>query len=66
MLGNRGLARAIAYTQKHWPALARVVEDGRHPIDNAAAVPVIRPIAIGRKSWSFAGSETAGQRTARS
>lgn len=64
VLGNSGLARAIAYTQKRWSALARVIEDGRYPIDNNAAERVIRPIAIGRKNWLFAGSETAGQRTA--
>ncbi|MGH8147928.1 MAG: IS66 family transposase [Rhodanobacteraceae bacterium] len=64
VLGNSGLARAIAYTQKRWPALARVVDDGRYPIDNNAAERVIRPIAIGRKNWLFAGSETAGKRAA--
>ncbi|MGH8216647.1 MAG: IS66 family transposase, partial [Rhodanobacteraceae bacterium] len=64
VLGNSGLARAIAYTEKRWPALARVVEDGRYPIDNNPAERVIRPIAIGRKNWLFAGSETAGKRAA--
>jgi hypothetical protein len=34
------------------------------PIDNNPAENAIRPIAIGRKNWLFAGSESAGQRAA--
>ena len=64
VLGNTGLAGAIAYTQKRWNALARVVEDGRYPIDNNPAENAIRPIALGRKNWLFTGSESAGQRAA--
>lgn len=44
--------------------LARVLDDGRHPIDNNPVKNAIRPIAIGHKNWLFAGSETAGQRAA--
>jgi hypothetical protein len=64
VLGNTGLAGAIGYTQKRWSALARVLDDGRHPIDNNPAENAIRPIAIGRKNWLFCGSESAGQRAA--
>jgi hypothetical protein len=64
VLGNTGLAGAIAYTQKRWNALARVLDDGRYPIDNNPAENAIRPIAIGRKNWLFTGSESAGQRAA--
>lgn len=64
VLGNTGLARAIAYTRRRWPALARIAEDGRYPIDNNAAERAIRPVAIGRKNWLFAGSESAGKRAA--
>jgi transposase len=64
VLGNTGLAGAIGYTQKRWNALARVADDGRYPIDNNPAENAIRPIAIGRKNWLFAGSESAGQRAA--
>jgi transposase len=63
-LGNSGLARAIAYTERRWPALARVVEDGRYPIDNNPCENAIRPVALGRKNWLFTGSETAGKRAA--
>jgi transposase len=64
VLGNTGLAGAIGYTQKRWSALAHVLDDGRHPIDNNPAENAIRPIAIGRKNWLFCGSESAGQRAA--
>jgi hypothetical protein len=64
VLGNTGLAGAIGYTQKRWEALARLLADGRHPIDNNPAENAIRPIAVGRKNWLFAGSETAGRRAA--
>ena len=64
VLGNTGLAGAINYTQKRWNALARVLDDGRYPIDNNPAENAIRPIAIGRKNWLFCGSESAGQRAA--
>lgn len=63
-LGNSGLRKAIDYTLRRWPALARVIDDGRYPIDNNPIENAIRPIAIGRKNWLFAGSETAGKRAA--
>jgi transposase len=59
-----GLARAIDYTLKRWTALKRYAENGERPIDNNPAENAIRPIAIGRKNWLFAGSEQAGQRAA--
>jgi transposase len=64
VLGNTGLAKAVNYTLKRWSALARVADDGRYPIDNNPVENAIRPIAIGRKNWLFAGSETAGKRAA--
>jgi transposase len=63
-LGNSGLATAVRYTLKRWSALTRVLDDGRHPIDNNPIENAIRPIAIGRKNWLFTGSDTAGQRAA--
>ena len=64
VLGNSGLHRAIHYTLKRWPALIRYLDDGRYPIDNNPIENAIRPIALGRKNWLFAGSETAGRRAA--
>jgi hypothetical protein len=47
-----------------WNALARVLDDGRYPIDNNPTENAIRPIVIGRQNWLFCGSESAGQRPA--
>ena len=64
VLGNTGLKKAIDYTLKRWPALVRYADDGRLPIDNNPIENAIRPIAVGRKNWLFAGSDTAGIRAA--
>jgi len=64
VLGNTGLHKAVEYTERRWEALTRYLDDGRIPIDNNPIENAIRPIAIGRKNWLFAGSETAGQRAA--
>ncbi|MBX3714351.1 MAG: IS66 family transposase [Lysobacter sp.] len=63
-LGNSGVRKAIDYALRRWPALARVVDDGAYPIDNNPIENAIRPIAVGRKNWLFAGSETAACRAA--
>ncbi len=57
-------ARAIDYTLKRWVALTRFIEDGDLPIDNNWVKNQIRPIALGRSNWLFAGSLRAGQRAA--
>jgi transposase len=57
-------AKAIDYTLKRWRALTRYLEDGALPIDNNWVENQIRPIAIGRSNWLFAGSLRAGQRAA--
>ena len=57
-------ARALDYSLKRWQALTRFIDDGRLPIDNNWIENQIRPIAIGRKNWLFAGSLLAGQRAA--
>ena len=58
------LAKAIDYSLKHWPALVRYLEDGQLPIDNNSAESEIRPVAVGRSNWQFAGSLRAGKRAA--
>ena len=58
------LAKAIDYSLRRWPAIARYVTNGFYPIDNNPVENAIRPIAIGKKNWLFAGSEAAGQRAA--
>jgi len=57
-------ARAIDYSLKRWQALTRFLDDGDLPIDNNWVENQIRPIAIGRNNWLFAGSLRAGKRAA--
>jgi transposase len=57
-------AKAIDYTLGRWSALTRYLDDGELPIDNNWVENQIRPIAIGRNNWLFAGSLRAGQRAA--
>ena len=58
------IAKALDYSLKRWVALTRFLGDGQLPIDNNWIENQIRPIAIGRNNWLFAGSLRAGQRAA--
>jgi len=58
------LAKAMDYMLKRWPAFTRFLEDGRICLSNNAAERALRGIALGRKSWLFAGSDRGGQRAA--
>jgi hypothetical protein len=58
------LAGAIRYATTRWPALTRYLEDGRLAIDNNLAERALRAIALGRKNFLFAGSDTGGERAA--
>ena len=57
-------AKALDYSLKRWIALTRFVDDGQLPVDNNHLENRIRPVAIGRANWLFAGSLRAGQRAA--
>jgi hypothetical protein len=57
-------AKAILYRLRRWPALTRYLDDGSLPIDNNWVENRIRPIALGRHNWLFAGSARAGRRAA--
>ena len=57
-------ARAIDYSLNRWAALTRYVDDGELPVDNNWVENRIRPIALGRQNWLFAGSLRAGKRAA--
>jgi hypothetical protein len=52
------------YSLNRWAALTRYIDDGDLPIDNNWVENQIRPIAIGRNNWLFAGSLRAGKRAA--
>jgi hypothetical protein len=58
------LAKAMTYMLKRWRAFTRFLEDGRICLTNNAAERALRGIALGRKSWLFAGSDRGGQRAA--
>ena len=58
------LAKAMDYMLKRWPAFTRFLDDGRVCLSNNAAERGLRGIALGRKSWLFAGSDRGGERAA--
>jgi len=58
------VAKAIAYMLKPWPDFTRFLDDGHICLTNNAAERALRGIALGRKSWLFAGSDRGGERAA--
>ena len=62
--GKSDLAAAMRYALGRWDALTRYTHDGRIEIDNNIAERAIRCIALGRKNYLFAGSDTGGERAA--
>jgi transposase len=63
-LPKSAIGGAIAYTLTLWPRLIRYVEDGRFQIDNNLIENSIRPVALGRKNYLFAGSHEAAHHAA--
>jgi transposase len=53
------MGRALAYTLGLWSRLRAYVQHGHYLIDNNLIENTIRPMAIGRKNYLFAGSHTA-------
>ncbi len=64
MADGTATAKALDYTTGRWAALTRYIDDGDLPIDNNHLENRIRPVALGRSNWMFAGSLRAGQRAA--
>ena len=58
------LGKAITYTLKLWPRLNEFTKNGMLEIDNNLIENKIRPIALGRKNYLFAGSHESAQRAA--
>jgi hypothetical protein len=58
------LAKAMDYLLKRWPAFTRFLNDGRICLSNNAAERAMRGVALGRRSWLFAGYDRGGQRAA--
>ncbi|HKH67323.1 MAG TPA: IS66 family transposase [Reyranella sp.] len=61
---NGKTAKAIAYSLNVWDALVRFLDDGRLCMSNNAAERAMRPVATGRRNWTFAGSDEGGRRAA--
>ncbi|MFM2043285.1 MAG: hypothetical protein RLY86_1861 [Pseudomonadota bacterium] len=58
------VAKALDYMLTRWPRFSLFLEDGRICLTNNSAERALRGIALGRKSWLFAGSDRGGERAA--
>jgi hypothetical protein len=58
------IGQAIAYAQSNWTALCRYPEHGELSIDNNLAERMLRAQAIGRRNWTFLGSDRGGRTAA--
>ena len=58
------IGKAVNYTLNLWPRLIRYVESGNYLIDNNKIENLIRPLALGRKNYLFAGSHDGARRAA--
>jgi len=58
------VAKAMNYMLNRWDTFTRFLQDGRICLTNNAAERALRGIALGRKSWLFAGSDRGGERAA--
>ena len=54
------LAKAINYSLNRWTAFTRFLDDGRICLSNNAAERALRGVAVGRRNWTFAGSDAGG------
>jgi transposase len=61
---HAAIAKAIDYMLTRWEAFTRFLDDGKICLSNNAAERALRGLALGRKSWLFAGSERGAERAA--
>jgi len=64
VLPKSNIGRAISYTLNLWHRLERYLSDGKFEIDNNLVENSIRPMALGRKNYLFAGNNDAAQNAA--
>jgi hypothetical protein len=64
LLPQSALGKAVAYTLSNWQALTVFLDEGMLQADNNASERAIRPVAVSRKNWLFAGSERGGHAAA--
>jgi len=65
VLPRSPIAQAIQYAQNQWDALCVFTTQGFLSIDNNASERALKPVAIGRKNWLFAGNDAAAENHAR-
>ena len=58
------MAKAMDYSLKRWPAFTRFLDNGRLCLSNNAAERAVRGVAVGRRNWTFCGSDAGGRRAA--
>ena len=61
---NNETTKAINYCLSRWDAFTRFLDDGRLCMSNNAAERELRAVAVGRRNWTFAGSDGGGRRAA--
>ena len=61
---NSDTTKAINYCLSRWDAFTRFLNDGRLCMSNNAAERELRAVAVGRRNWTFAGSDEGGRRAA--
>jgi hypothetical protein len=61
VLPKSPMGQAMDYCLSNWTALLRYTSDGDLSIDNNATENALRPVALGRKNWLFAGSDEGGR-----
>ena len=64
VLPKSPIGGAIGYARSNWAALNRFTEAGYLSIDNNASERAVKPVALGRRNWLFAGSEGGGRTAA--
>ena len=64
VLPKSQIGKAMAYSLKRWDQLMAYLNDGHLNIDNNLVENAIRPVALGRKNYLFAGTHDAAQRAA--
>jgi hypothetical protein len=61
---HNDIAKAMDYMLKRWAAFTRFLDDGRICLTNNAAERALRCVAVGRRNWTFCGSDCGGERAA--
>jgi transposase len=61
---HNDIAKAMDYMLKRWHAFTRFLDDGRICLTNNAAERALRCVALGRRNWTFCGSDRGGERAA--